>query len=405
MSAYITPTAFLLANVPVRTIPGVEGTDFRSEIESRLDLGRADAFLELLQKADGDVTSAYRHVLSWSEGVIRGKIHVPRFVQGISRKDTRGVPVILARRQMSTPENLLIAEAFRLCMAIAARWKSRGGAEAHYAELLLNGLQTYEGTSPWSELRTKARPSLIELVGVVDGRLRTGEIEVGSLYEKTALLFSRRSGNANAFEKAATWISLLISLAPEFEDRVFELLCLSWIISALQSYCSEVVIRPDSLRGRRDGPVATGRFGNYEVSVFYQQSAGVLPGSLWLDRHTQRPFRALPDIVLKISDGPADRFVILDSKNRSIASESEVAYKLMGYRENLGIEPFQAIAMYPSFSDELRLRRLVKKASTDQILLIHIPISNGRQIVGKIARKFLSALHSENTTKEHSGMD
>ncbi len=124
--------------------------------------------------------------------------------------------------------------------------------------------------------------------------------------------------------------------------------------------------------------------------MFYQQSAGLLPVPTWVDRHTQQPIRAIPDVVLKISDGAPERFVILDAKNRTLASESEVAYKLMGYKENLGLRPFQAVGIYPSFSNRLRLRRLEK--DVDQILLAHVPLANGRQTVRRIARQFLGAL-------------
>ena len=82
--------------------------------------------------------------------------------------------------------------------------------------------------------------------------------------------------------------------------------------------------------------------------------------------------------------------MILDAKNRTLASESEVAYKLMGYKENLGMWPFQTVGVYPSFSNKLRLRRLEK--DMDQILLAHVPLANGRRTVGRIVRQFLRTL-------------
>ena len=392
LSAYLTPRSFALENVSVQMLLDSEAKDFVAEIEARLDLGRADAFLQLLKESELVVTTAYRHVLSWSEGSVRGKIHVPRFVLGRARNETRGIPVILARRQVTTPENILVSEAFRLCIAIAGLWKLRDGAEAQHAEGLWSDLQAYESTFPWNELRTRARPSLAELVGVVDGRIQAGQVEPGTFYQRTALLFSERSNNLSAFEKAATPISLLVTQAPEFEARVFELLCLSWMISALRSFCSHVVINPTALRRPKQGPVATGCFCGTELSLFYQQSAGLLPVPTWVYRHTQQPIRAIPDVVLKISDGVTERFVLLDAKNRTVASESEVAYKLMGYKENLGMRPFQAVGLYPSFSSKLRLRRL--KKDVDQILLAHVPLANGRRTVGRIARRFLGGLET-----------
>lgn len=398
LSAYITPSSLALENVSVQTLlddPGA--SNFVSEIEARLDLGRAAAFLQLLQNSELTVTTAYRHVLAWSEGAIKGKIHIPRYVLGLARKETRGIPVRLARREVTTPENLLVSEALRLCIAATEGWKLRGGAEAQHASSLWNGLQAFESSFPWNELRTKARPSLGELVGVVEGRIRAGQIEPGSFYEETAALFSDRPNNVSAFEAAATPISLLVTQAPEFEDRVFELLCVAWVILAMRASCSEVVVNPIALRGSKKGPIAEGKLGEKQVSLFYQQSAGLLPVPTWIYRHSQQPVRAIPDLVLKVKDQTAEQFIILDAKNRTYASESEVAYKLMGYKENLQLKPFYAIGMYPGFSRKLRVRRIEK--GVDRISLIHVPLSQGSLTVRRLAKRFLGQEHELSETQ------
>ena len=392
LSAYITPASFALENIPVQAISLVEDQDFESEIESRLDLGRADAFLRLLQDSEVDVATAYHHVLAWSEGAIKGKVHIPRYLLGKARNDRRGVPVIFARRQATTPENLLVSEAFRLSIAIAELWKIQGGAEGQYAAGLLTGLQAYESAFPWSELRTRARPSLVELVGIVEGRIQSGQVALGSFYQKATSLFSRRPGNLSAFEMASTPISMLVSRSPEFEDRVFELLCLAWMIAALRSYCSHVVVSPSALRGPKREPVVTGYFQENKLALFFQQSAGVLPDPNWVDKRTHRPFRAIPDLVLKITNDTTDTILLLDAKNRTLSSESEVTYKLMGYKENLGIMPYQGVGIFPRFSGNLRLRGFYKTAADDRILLAHVPLVRGRQTVRRLFRKLLDAL-------------
>jgi hypothetical protein len=240
-------------------------------------------------------------------------------------------------------------------------------------------------------LRTKARPSLAELVGVVEGRIRAGQIEPGSFYEKAAALFSDRPNNVSAFEAAATPISLLVTQAPEFEDRVFELLCLAWVILSMRASCSQVVVNPIALRGPKKGPIAEGMLGEKQVSLFYQQSAGLLPVPTWIYRHSQQPVRAIPDLVLKVSDQTTAQFIILDAKNRTYASESEVAYKLMGYKENLQLKPFYAVGMYPGFSRKLRVRRIEK--GNDRISLIHVPLAQGSLTMRRLAKRFLGQEH------------
>ncbi len=381
-------SSLALENVNVQTLSDdPDAGDFVSQIEARLDLGRAAAFLQLLLNSELTVTTAYRHVLAWSEGSIKGKIHIPRYVLGLARKETRGIPVRLARREVTTPENLLVSEAMRLCISAAEGWMRRGGAEALYASSLWNGLQAFESSFPWNELRTKARPSLAELVSVVEGRIRAGQIELGSFYEETVALFSDRPNNVSAFEAAATPISLLVTQAPEFEDRVFELLCLSWLILALRASCSYFVVNPIALRGPKKGPIAEGMLGDKQVSLFYQQSARLLPTPTWIHRHSQQPVRAIPDLVLRLKDQAMEQFIILDAKNRSYASESEVAYKLMGYKENLELTPFYAVGLYPSFSKKLRVRRIEK--GVDRISLIHVPLSRGSLTVRRLATRFL----------------
>jgi hypothetical protein len=387
LSAYITPSSLSLENVSVEGLLDSPENDFEAEIEARLDFGRAAAFLQLLRESELAVSSAYRHVLSWSDGAIRGKIHVPRYVLGLARKERRGIPVIVARREVTTPENVLVSEALRLCIAAVEGWKRRSGAEEYYATTLWNGLQAFESSFPWNELRTKARPSLSELVGVVEGRLRAGQVEPGSFYEKTASLFSERPDNLTAFVQAATPISMMLTQSPEFEDRVFELLCVAWVILALRAICLDVQVHPIALRGPRKGPIAVGKLGDREVALFYQQSAGLLPAPTWIYRHSQQALRAIPDLVLRLTEGHSEQFVIVDAKNRTYASESEVAYKLMGYRENLELRPFHAIGLYPGFSGKLRVRRLEK--AEDRICLIHIPLAEGSVTVRRLARCFL----------------
>ena len=191
---------------------------------------------------------------------------------------------------------------------------------------------------------------------------------------------------------ASTPISMLVSRSPEFEDRVFELLCLPWMIAALRSYCSHVVVKPAALSGPKKEPVVTGYFQGNRLALFFQQSAGVLPNPTWVDKSTHRAFRAIPDLVLKITDDTTDTILLLDAKNRTLSSESEVTYKLMGYKENLGIVPYQGVGIFPSFSGELRLRRFYKTAADDGILLAHVPLVRGRETVRRLFREFLRAL-------------
>ena len=89
--------------------------------------------------------------------------HIPRFVLGIAKRK-RGSCDSGATADHD-PRSLLVSEAFRLCIATVEFWKLRGGAEGAICSATLEQLAGYENNF-LEQLRTKARPSLAELVGL-----------------------------------------------------------------------------------------------------------------------------------------------------------------------------------------------------------------------------------------------
>jgi hypothetical protein len=64
---------------------------------------------------------------------------------------------------------------------------------------------------------------------------------------------------------------------------------------------------------------------------------------------------------------------------KSGGAESEVAYKLLGYKENFGLENYIGVGLYPSFTRASRQRTLLK--GNEHIKLLHVPIQKGRRFV------------------------
>jgi hypothetical protein len=117
--------------------------------------------------------------------------------------------------------------------------------------------------------------------------------------------------------------------------------------------------------------------------VYFQNGAEALGNTSWRYRGGA-PFRALPDIVLKVQSRTNERIVIIDAKNRSEGSASEVTYKLLGYRENLRLSPFLAVALFPSFG-RFSSKRLEESNGSAAIALLRLPLVRARNIVGRLA--------------------
>ncbi|HVZ27784.1 MAG TPA: hypothetical protein VG798_03930, partial [Rhizomicrobium sp.] len=325
-------------------------------------------------------TSAYRHVIFREQGVIRGKIHVPQMMTAWARGDRRGIPVLRATRQLNTIENLFISEALRLSIAVVETWKARGGAEGLRARKILSRLTPIESMFPWNELRHRPRPGFQELIELVLFRQNFGAIAASSHMVRLARLFDGRRVAPEAFEVAGDDIALLVTQEPEFEDKLFEILCLAWTVEALAGACPGGKADPKALKGAHGLPVFSGLHpSGWSVDIFFQRGAGLLPSGRWLDTRNGKPLRGIPDIILRMRKASGERLVILDAKNRSTASESEVAYKLLGYKENFGLGDYFAVGLYPGFHKPGRMRSLSKGG--EHIKLIHVPLWNGRRLI------------------------
>jgi hypothetical protein len=340
LSAYFTPSSYGLENVSLTATEFDSADPFIKEIRNRLDLGRTHAFLSILPAIEKETTTEYRHEITYSQGTIRGKIHMPRLLRARARGERRGIPVLRAGRTLVTPENLLITEVLRLSISVAQSWlSSSDSAELDEALRMLKRLEQAESSYPWVELRTRPRPVLKELVAIVLGRVKTGMTRIGGPIHRLATLFDDQSYDATGFESTiGTSLSTLLTRHPAFEDRVFELLCLAWITLGLRKHATAVELQTRALKGMNRGPLLSAHWNGYIAELFFQTGVGVLPAGQWIDRHSKRPLRALPDIIVRIRSLYERRdpvILLVDAKNRTGIDESDVAYKLLGYKENL----------------------------------------------------------------------
>lgn len=384
-SAYLTPLGYSLGSFAVRGLPSSESS-LSEEVAARLDLGRAQRVAELLEELDTEVTSAYRHEIVYSRGIIRGKPHIPLYLLLLARGELRGVPVLLAQRQPSTPENLFVSEVVRVSRLVCASWMQRTSAERELATELSEQFAQFESRAPWSSLRGHSRAGLSELSSMVLGRVVAGAIRPDGAVARLQNLFPPFQDELNSFESFQDALSLMACDDPEFEDRVFELVVLAWILRSLAEIAVDFRQDLGRLKSADGKAVAIASLQDSTVEVFFQSAASVLPPGNWKYRHSGNSLRAIPDIIVRSRAQGDERIVIVDAKNRSRKSESEVAYKLLGYKENLRLRPYTAVGVYPSFESHPQLRRLSDGEAS--ATLAHIPLSQGYRAVKRIFRAF-----------------
>ena len=383
LAAYFTPRSYSIGSVSLIRLDLDCIQEFIEWVLARLELGRAQRLVDLL-KEPIDLTSSYRHEISDHRGEIRGKLHMQRLLVLRARSDRQTVPVIRAERFFATPENLLLSEALRLSEKVLRFWQRVESPERAFSHALLKDIERISNAPGLAELRSRPRPALRELVGQVKGRVTTGVVPRASIASKVADLFSMSTTASGAFEAAANGLSLIVSLDPAFEDRVFELLCLGWILRALRQKFPHGDINPAGLKASGGVPIFVAKVGYNRVELTFQTSQGTLPHGRWTYRRSGKPLRAIPDLLLTVSRKGKTVRHILDAKNRSASTASEVAYKLLGYKENLGISPYYAFGLYPSFGRSLNMKRLA--FGTDQVVLLQLPLARGLRAMGLVMR-------------------
>src|SRR5512139_3824702 len=247
LSAFITPENFGLSTVQLVGKPSDEGDEFRRQIQARIDLGRAVAATGLCEVVGDRIPEQFRHAVHYCEDRIDGALSVPRLIRERAAGRVSRIPVLRATRFVDTPEALLVSEVLRLSMRVTAAWKLAGGAEGHLANNLTGRIISLQRQQPWASLQSRPRPSLRALAATVKSRTVSGWNMRGDTIDRLADLFL--AGSESVVDSAGP-ISFLLSRDERFEDRLFELVCLGWLLDALRRWCSMGSVHPENLRGR-----------------------------------------------------------------------------------------------------------------------------------------------------------
>lgn len=368
LSAYLTPENFGLSTI---SLGGASGHDdeFQNEIAKRLDLARAVRVAALIKEIGDSPPQSYRHSVHYCDDRIDGALLIPRLIRERAAGRDRRIPVLRASHFIETPEALLVSESIRMSRRVANLWEGRGGAEGALASELGMNLSFVASQQPWSSLSLRPRPALRTLASTVKSRAVAGWTPPGGPIDQLSDLML---DSAEAVSEAAGLISFLLSRDRRFEDRLYELICLGWLLGALRHWAPDGEIYPRNLR--KNGPLFRGSSAGTQINLYYQAShVGQSARYRW--RMSGKFLRAIPDFALEIKKPSGSQTVLLDAKNRSMSTNSEIVYKMLGYRENLGLDPYIAVGVAPAHGR----RHLLDGVQHDarQAAVLRLPLRKG----------------------------
>jgi hypothetical protein len=390
-SAYLTPQDYGLASLRVQGTEEDNTDPFLTEIHRRIDLGRAASFTEMVESLTGGLTTQFRQTITYCKQEIRGKVHMPRYVITHARNPEIGIPVTRAERHPATPENLLVSEAIRRSLVITRAWWANRSAEGNLARNLNKRLQRVEAQQPWSDLRILPRDSFRGLLRTVKSRVATKMVRRQPI-ERVIKLFDVEDAATSAFESSAELLTLLVTEHPEFEDKLFELLCLGWILNAVKTCSAKFQVWPSRLTGAKGKALMVGIIGTGTVEVYFQAGT-ILPEGRWHYQPRNTALKAIVDIVCRVQRDAASECLtyLLDAKNRG-QNDSEVIYKLLGYKENLGLQPFHAVGIFPGFRGKLELKRLTE--GDNHVWILRVPLLKGRRIFTRLTERVIASYYA-----------
>ena len=382
LAAYITPPEYGLSAF---TGEAGSGQDvFDKELRRRLDLGRVNQFAELVSRLQAEPERLRRRTVRFTTGEVLGTIHVPKYLISLAAGMPDKIPVLQSRSSKLTPENQLVAEGLERSLGVCRSWIAAGGAEARLASELIRRLGLVARAEPWRDVMSKPRPPLKPLASQVRNLVAGGALPREPYLELSELLGGlSMASDVKAFVASAGLLSLLVTKDTRFEDKLFELLCLSWFINALavRAEPGTLELFPSRLKAAKGLPVARAAIRGRQVSLFFQ-SGVVVPVRNWRYVEPSQPLGAIFDIFCRISATPGQSVdLIVDAKNRSFASEGEVAYKMLGYKENVVAEGqrFLGLAIFPSESSRLKVKSLHR--AEHRLWLAHAPLGESKQTV------------------------
>lgn len=389
--AYFVPREYGLdiLSVEATGVPSVLDP-WQSAIRRRIELTRASLFADWLEGIEGSLSSVYRHEVVYETAELKGKLHMPLYLREIATGRSRGFPVIRAAVRSVTPENFLVSELLRRSIAVTKPFWTGEKAEHDLGRNLRRRLIRLEQNHPWRQIRSIARPRLERLISSVRDRTRSKVISEAPMGH-VLRLFGDQIGDIDTITVAEKGLQLMVTTAVEFENKLFELLCLGWLLRSLSELAEagSLNVYEDRVIANQGQPICEGKLsdGGHRFRLHFQSGVPVETRN-WYYEATKRDLRAIFDYVLVVETPMGAKRIILDAKNRG-EEESEVIYKLLGYKANVS-EPgatYRAAAFFPQrFGTETITELRNYDAPVDRIWNCRLSLDDGCHQMGRFLR-------------------
>lgn len=386
ISAYIAPDNYDMNDFYLSDRPLHVEDNFAQYIRSRIELSRSVMLSAELKNISYSELMAFRHEVYYGRRRVEGAIILPRLIRERAAGRLDVIPVLRTIKNADTPEALFISELIQSSIRVCRWWKRNGGSEGRLASTSLRFFTALESQPPWNELRTRPRPSLFELVGIVRSRLAAGWSKRGGIVDRLLKIIDAES---EAVSDASGDIAFFISNDPRYQDRMFELICLGWLVSAIGKEFPSFKIHEGNFLSSK-GPIAEFATGSRCWTISYQRYYTAETHYAW--RGSRLRLKAIPDYVAESTSGGISTTIILDAKNRPQSSRSEIIYKMLGYKENLRIEPFIALALAPTYEGPAFHRVVDVKGNT--VSLVYLPLDRGEFIVRRMLHSIVKSKRS-----------
>ncbi len=342
-------TLGLLASYSWQSTVALEPTEFgQLEVDLSLPqfirefrLRHAIATAQRLPQIVADIESGLSNVSgierAESRGVIRGRLDTPRYIarRATLRSLPRRYPIVRNTLSYQTPENVLTRLALG-AVGAAMRYNPFPvrSAEGVAATTLLRWTADRLRHRPWNELPPHGLRE--RLHNEVDARIRRRQTgndapyrRLLDWYDQWTLDLDHLGGDA---QNAIVAGLLAFPAGDAFWDKVFEVWCLLFVASTLDSLGWECLDGPAALH------LGTGVIFRYrspagqDLKVRFQRK-DPLPNGRWSYRDGN-PLRGIPDVSIG-TDSASPLPLLIDAKNRYISSDriarSEETYKMLGY--------------------------------------------------------------------------
>lgn len=372
----------------------------------RVALAAARRLDGLLREIAGDLSFRYRRVDDQTVGMVRGRLHVQRYLRSQGKREApRRYPVTLVERSHATPENVLAM--------YATGWILRELDAGDRVALPLQSPERREILERKNSLaRTLRHPVLEEARRAAEMVWRIGGKDA-LLDQVDARVEGGHLARPEAYGALADWVRTFNpEVLPEpdaiewsfyderFDTKLFEIWMLDRLERVLAPKLGQATTRP--LWDRGANPTFLWKQGPATVALHFQRSlTGGTAGAVWQRVDPPAPFDGIPDITVVVSTARSgESIAYVDAKLRQRGQHpTEELYKLLGYFDNTGSRAARRGAIVYYKPDGLAVERFADRQPglhQGRMLAIGVEPSSddheaGFALVGKLVLDMLNA--------------